>query len=331
MPSMISFMRAPSMPMGATKGSERARHRVRGVARHEVRDLRAPPRELGARHAHVARLVGHVVHLAAEGVEGRDGPALLAAAGRGSCSRSSSRWRPPSAGSTRRGSSRRPGRTGAGLQKRRFPQDARPVGRLQARGDGGRRRRRTASILSRMRRPPAQMARISSPMRPGRRVPRGAPERIMARARWHWKRTRSCQGPSTRPSAICASRDAEAHEVLLRQVDAPLAPVHGDVLPVVDELQARADGVGVAQVGRVVLAEEGEQQAPDGIGRAPAVVHELVEGGVALLRHVLAEGVEQVVEEARSAGRGRRSRRAGARTRGRPGRSRRAMRSRLRA
>ena len=102
MPSMISFMRAGIEAVVApTNGRERLRDRMLRVAREEVRDLRAPPRELGARHADVAHLVGDVVDLAAEGVERGDRAAPLRRAGRGSCSRSSSRSSRPSAGSTR--------------------------------------------------------------------------------------------------------------------------------------------------------------------------------------------------------------------------------------
>ena len=196
----------------------------------------------------VARLVGHVVHLAAEGVEGRDGAALLRAAGRGSCSRSSSRWRPPSAGSIRRESwGGHPDRRWP--PEERFPEDARPVPGLQAPGGGGTRRPRTASILSRMRSPPAEMARISRPDAPGQ-------ARAQRRARTHHGARalalEAHQVPPRRrrrgPRRSGASSTPKRAQVLLRQVDAALAPVDGDVLPVVDELQARADGVGVAQV-----------------------------------------------------------------------------------
>jgi hypothetical protein len=66
---------------------------------------------------------------------------------------------------------------------------------------------------------------------------------------------------------------------------------------VVDELQARADGVGIAAVRLVVAGEEPEHDAAHRVGGAAAVVHEFVEGRVALLRHVLPEGIEQVAKE----------------------------------
>ena len=91
--------------------------------------------------------------------------------------------------------------------------------------------------------------------------------------------------------------DAEAFHVGLRQVDALLLPVHGHVLPEVDELQAGADPVGHGQVFGGVGAVEVQHQPAHRVGRAAAVVRKLGKICVAGLAHILAEGVEQVAKE----------------------------------
>jgi hypothetical protein len=91
--------------------------------------------------------------------------------------------------------------------------------------------------------------------------------------------------------------DIEAHQVFLRQVDTRLLPVDGDILPVVDELQRGADAVRTPQVLGRSCAEQVQQQAPDRVGRAAAVVDEFGVGGVARLRHVLRKGIEQIAKK----------------------------------
>jgi hypothetical protein len=64
---------------------------------------------------------------------------------------------------------------------------------------------------------------------------------------------------------------AESREILLRDVDASLAPVHLDVLPEIDLLQRRADGIGLlariaASFARVL--EHVQHETADGIGGA---------------------------------------------------------------
>ena len=54
---------------------QRLHHRMVRLPGEGLRDLAAPPGELSGRHARVAHLVDHVVDLAAEGIEGRDGGA----------------------------------------------------------------------------------------------------------------------------------------------------------------------------------------------------------------------------------------------------------------
>ena len=93
--------------------------------------------------------------------------------------------------------------------------------------------------------------------------------------------------------------DAEPPQLVLRQVDAPVRPlaeIDADILPVIDELQGRTDRVGTAQVLRRGGAEQMQQQPPDRVGRAAAVVQQFGVVGVAVLDRVLREGGEQVAE-----------------------------------
>ena len=66
--------------------------------------------------------------------------------------------------------------------------------------------------------------------------------------------------------------DAKVKEVGLRQIDPVFLPVDADVLPEIDLLQCSADAVGAAQVFVIGFFAEMYQQAPDRIGRAPAVI-----------------------------------------------------------
>ena len=177
---------------------------------------------------------------------------------------------------------------------------------------------------------PRTMARISRPMRPGQRACRAARRTsIIARARCALEGHEVAASARRRgPAAISLSVDAEPREVLLRQVDAALRPVDGDVLPEVDELQARADGVGIAQVAPGRPCGRVQQQAPDRIGRAAR------SSPSARRRWRSASSRRPGGRRrggrggARWAGRGPRSRRAGARTPGRRGRSPRSIASR---
>src|SRR5205085_8392054 len=64
---------------------------------------------------------------------------------------------------------------------------------------------RTATILSRMAAPPATVARISSPKRPGSMAPSGAPSMSIARARPHSKSMSCSHASPVLPAAISAS------------------------------------------------------------------------------------------------------------------------------
>jgi hypothetical protein len=85
-----------------------------------------------------------------------------------------------------------------------------------------------------------------------------------ARARSIWKSIMAAQAASQRPSAIWRLRDAEARQLVLRQVDAALLPVDGDVLPVVDELQAAADAVRQRLTFRIVAPYRRNSSRPTG-------------------------------------------------------------------
>ena len=90
---------------------------------------------------------------------------------------------------------------------------------------------------------------------------------------------------------------AEAVEVLLRKVDAVLAPVDRHVLPEVGELQAGADRVAPSEVVCALAAIQREQQAPHGICRARAVVQHVGVRRIALGRDVLAKSRDQRMAE----------------------------------
>jgi hypothetical protein len=94
--------------------------------------------------------------------------------------------------------------------------------------------------------------------------------------------------------------DTEAEHVVLRQVDPSrraLGGVDADILPVVDELQRRTDRIRTGEVLRARMAEQVQQQASHGIGRAAAVVHQFGKVLIAVLGDVLHEGIEQVAEQ----------------------------------
>lgn len=78
--------------------------------------------------------------------------------------------------------------------------------------------------------------------------------------------------------------------------------VAAEVLTVVGELQGGADGIGLGEEWggggcREIEPGELEDDASDGVGRACAIVEELVEGVIARDGLVLLEGIEEGVEE----------------------------------
>ena len=89
----------------------------------------------------------------------------------------------------------------------------------------------------------------------------------------------------------------EAAEIDLRDVDAVLAEVDGNVLPEVGELEGGADGVGKFGQFLFPVAVEKEDEAADGIGTAAAVVENRGEVFVAALDDVLFEGAEEIEKE----------------------------------
>ena len=91
--------------------------------------------------------------------------------------------------------------------------------------------------------------------------------------------------------------DPVARHVVLRQVDTPLGVIELDVLPEVDELQRRADRVGLPDISLSRSFEKVQQKTSDRIRRAATVMRKLCEIGIALLRDVLAERLEQVFEK----------------------------------
>ena len=205
-------------------------------------DLAAPPGELDARDAGIGDLVDDVVDFAAERVQRGDRAPARAAAGTESCSRSSSRSARPSAGNTRRAScGRQPARSGTSAQA-----SATQSRRREHRPARGRRRRRRAS----MRVEDAQAAgdrplQLEAERAAAARARAGVPASSSARVRAVSNAISARQRSSHAPSAICVSVDAEARQIVRRQVDAALAPVDRDVLPEVGELQPGADRVGL--------------------------------------------------------------------------------------
>jgi hypothetical protein len=91
--------------------------------------------------------------------------------------------------------------------------------------------------------------------------------------------------------------DAEALHVGLGQVDALLRQSTATSCQKLMSCR-RCRSCRTGQVGRRVGLVEAQQQPAHRVGRAAAVVGQLGEVGVAGLAHVLAEGVEQVAEQA---------------------------------
>ena len=86
---------------------------------------------------------------------------------------------------------------------------------------------------------------------------------------------------------------AESGQLVLRQVDAPQAPVLGDVANDVDQLEGHAQRLGAL---RLVRPVDGDARDADGAGHPPAVPRELLERRIARLPRVLQATLDQVVE-----------------------------------
>ena len=81
--------------------------------------------------------------------------------------------------------------------------------------------------------------------------------------------------------------DAEALELVLREVDAPEAPVLGDVAHDVDLLEREPERLGARRGGdRVARLVDGGAREPDGARDAAAVLAELLPAGVPRLLRV---------------------------------------------
>ena len=264
MPSITVWKCACGSGKSRTTGCSALRHRMLRRAGEDLRDFLPPPRELRARHARIGHFVDDVVDLAAERVQRGDrAPArrrqeqeavvearpalrrlLLAvlvgrhrAIGAPGCARSGHapwdgpplmrhpRWTQRAVGDRApvERPQRGPAREHVAVHRVDALQDA------QAAGDD---RRQFESEA------PRQRAHERSP---GFEQRAGAATSNAISAR---------QRSSARAGGDRGGRDAEAVEVLLRQVDAVLAPVDRHVLPEVGELQSGADRVAGGEVGR---------------------------------------------------------------------------------
>ncbi|MNC86490.1 hypothetical protein D3C83_21580 [compost metagenome] len=92
--------------------------------------------------------------------------------------------------------------------------------------------------------------------------------------------------------------DAILLHFILRQVNAAHPEIEFDILPEVDELQRRADRVGVLEISGRGAVEEMQEQTADRVGGAPAVVEHFGKVRVALADDILGKCGEQVVESA---------------------------------
>ena len=99
----------------------------------------------------------------------------------------------------------------------------------------------------------------------------GRPCSYSARVRATSKRIRSRSACVGLQRLDVGLGDAEEVQVLGGDVDAIAGGVAGDVLPEVRELQRRRHLVGVAHQLGIAVAEQRQQQAPDGLGRARRV------------------------------------------------------------
>ena len=90
---------------------------------------------------------------------------------------------------------------------------------------------------------------------------------------------------------------AEFLALVLRQINAVLLQIDADILPEIRELQAGADVVGEHVQLLVAHAVQQQDEPPDRIRAAAAIIEHLGEIRVAALDHVLLEGGEQIGEE----------------------------------
>lgn len=91
--------------------------------------------------------------------------------------------------------------------------------------------------------------------------------------------------------------ETEAMHILEWQIESRLAPVDGDVLPEIHQLQSRTQCIGRCSCPAVQPSEQRKHDASDGICRTTAIIEELIEGFVLLLLRIAHEGVEQVVKQ----------------------------------
>ena len=290
MPSITVWKCSGGSANSRTIGFKRERDRMLRRPVERARDLLAPPRELRARDGRIRHLVDDVVDLAAERVERGDRAAPR-------------RRQEHEAVVEARAALRRlllavlVGCHAAALREGTSAWYA-TAHQSRARSTGRRANTSpsTASMRARMRRPPSITADSSRPRRHGSARASGRPATSSARAR------AVSNAASARQRVVGPLRgdlrlgDAEARQVFRRHVHAVLPPVDRHVLPEVGQLQARADGVARAHVGGRVRAVQREQDAAHRIGRAPAVVGQVVVGRVAADGDVLPERRHEVVE-----------------------------------
>ena len=311
---------------------QRPGHRVLRRAGVRGDDLGAPPRELAARDARVGDLVDDVVDFAAERVQRGDRASPFGRQEQEAVVEARAAAARRAAGSTRRGSCRRGGAQVARPRKEGVAGDGEPAQAPDPRP-------MTEDVAARPprcrrgcgARPPARR-RVRDRAASRRARVSGRPDSSRRRARVTSKSISACHGAPQRPAPMSLLGHAVVRRSSPRQVDASALPVRRHVLPEVDELQRAADRVAPRAVRRRVRAVEVQQQAPDRIGRAPAVVLQRDVVGVAGDRDVLAERGQQVAEGRRAAGRGGRWPPPGPGTAGRAESSaRRSRRSRVRS
>ena len=130
-----------------------------------------------------------------------------------------------------------------------------------------------------------------------RSVPtRTAPSSSSRRARSVSNASSSRRAPPADAAPRSAALDAEAPPVLRGEVDAPAAEVLADVLPVLRELQRRADAVRERDPLRRRRAEHVEHELADRVRREVAVVDELGERLVRRLPLVAPVRLDQAEE-----------------------------------
>src|SRR5437763_11106864 len=88
--------------------------------------------------------------------------------------------------------------------------------------------------------------------------------------------------------------DAEAAQVLERQIDAALVEIHADILPKVGKLQRCAGEIGKLLAFFILIAANIENQPPYRIGRVTAITEQVVEAFIAINELVLPKRAEQV-------------------------------------